>query len=198
MRFALVGLTLLAQAAAAQLPAGLEPRTRQVLEQLVDSAKSAGLPTAPLTAKVAEGKLKQASDEQIVIAVRGLVRRFGEIRGSLGPSLDETSMTAAATAMSAGVSLSSIKGLLEAAGSSRADFATALVTITDLVVQRVQPVAAVNAVQDLLARRAPADQYTRLRADVANDIGAGREPDQSIRSRTDAIIKSLPGRPPDS
>jgi hypothetical protein len=65
------------------------------------------------------------------------------------------------------------------------------------IVQRVQPAVAVNAVQDLLARRAPADQYTRLRADVANDIGAGREPDQSIRSRTDAIIKSLPGRPPD-
>jgi hypothetical protein len=197
VKLAFLGLVLSAQAAAAQLPAGLEPKTRQVLEQLVDSAKATGLPTAPLTAKVAEGKLKQASDEQIVTAVRALVRRFGEIRASVGTSLDETSMTAAATAMSAGVSLSSIKGLLEAAGPSRVDFATALVTITDLVVQRVQPTIAVSAVQDLLARRAPADQYTRLRADVANDIGAGREPDQSIRSRTDAIIKSLPGRPPD-
>jgi hypothetical protein len=190
---------VLASTVAAQsrvtLPAGLEPQTRQLIEQIADSLRTVGLPDMPLYEKAAEGKLKQASDAQIVAAVRGLARRFGEIHSSLGSSLDVASMSAAATALSAGVPLPAIKGLHDAAGSARdanADFVTALITLTDLVAQRVPSAPAASAVQSLLARRAPADQYARLRLDVTQDIVAGRAPDQAVRARTDAIIRSLP------
>jgi hypothetical protein len=181
------------------LPVSLEPQTRQLIEQLGDSLRGIGLPVGPLYSKAAEGKLKQATDAQIISAVRSLARRFGEIRASLGGSLDETGMSAAATAMSAGVPLSAIRGLLDAAGSgseAKADFAIALVTITDLVGQRVPSASAVTAVQSLLARRAPSDQYARLRADVATDIGTGRLPEQAVRARTEAIVRTLPIVPP--
>jgi hypothetical protein len=194
---------LLATSAQAQeraaLPAGLEGQTRQIIDQLADSLRAAGLPADPLYAKAAEGKLKQATDAQIIAAVRGLARRFGEIRSSLGQSVDVAVMSAAATALSAGVPLPAIHDLREAAGGSHdanTDFATALVTLTDLVSQRVPTAPAVSAVQSLLARRAPVDQYARLRIGVTDDIVAGRSPDQAVRARTEAIVRSLPATPP--
>jgi hypothetical protein len=198
-------ITLMAMPVRAQghavLPAGLEPQTRQIIEQLADSLHAVGLPADPLYAKAAEGKLKQATDAQIVVAVRSLARRFGEIRAGLGESVDAAAMSAAATALSAGVPLSAIKGLRDAAGGPRdtnADFATALVTLTDLVSQRVAATAATLAVQSLLARRAPADQYARLRIGVTDDIVAGRSPDQAVRARAEAIVRSLPAAAPGS
>ena len=181
------------------LPSGLEPQTRLLIERLADSVRGAGLPTDPLFAKAAEGKLKQATDAQIIAAVRGLARRFVEIRASLGTTVDASAMSAAATALSSGVPLSAIRGLFEAAGGvreSNADFSTALITLTDLVGQRVPPAPAVAAVQSLLARRAPADQYTRLRIGITDDIVGGQSPEDAIRARTEAIVRTLPVRKP--
>jgi hypothetical protein len=181
------------------LPTGLEPQTRLTIEQLADSLRSAGLPTEPIYAKAAEGKLKQATDAQIIGAVRSLARRFGEIRAALGRSIDDASMSAAATAFAAGVPLPAIRGLSDAAGvagNAGGDFATALVTVTDLVSHGVASPFAVTAVQSLLARRASVEQYTRLRMGVMDDILAGRSPDQAVRTRSDAIVRSLPATPP--
>jgi hypothetical protein len=196
-------ITLVAMRARAQghaaLPTGLEPQTRQIVEQLADSLHAVGLPADAVYAKVAEGKLKQATDAQIIVAVRSLARRFGEIRAGLGESIDAAAMSAAATALSSGVPLPAIRGLRDAAGGPRdtnADFATALVTLTDLISQRVPATSATLAVQSLLARRAPADQYARLRIGVTDDIVAGRSPDQAVRARTEAIVRSLPAAAP--
>jgi hypothetical protein len=35
-----------------------------------------------------------------------------------------------------------------------------------------------------------------LRADVATDIGTGRLPEQAVRARTEAIVRTLPIVPP--
>ncbi len=181
------------------LPAGLDPAARLAIERVIDSARNAGLPLDPLYAKAAEGKLKQAPDAQIVVAVRALASRFRLLRAELGPALGAASMTAAATALAAGIPISSIRDMLDAARGSRdaaSDFAGALVTATDLVAQRVSPESAVSAVQSLLARRATPDQFARLRAGVGEVIANGRSPDIAARSASEAIVKTLPPPPP--
>src|SRR4051812_22530432 len=124
------------------LPVGLDSQSKAALESIIDSARTAGLPIEPLVAKAAEGKLKQASDLQIVTAVRSLASRFRMIRAEMGATLDVPSMTAAATAMGAGIPMSAIRSMRDAAAGSAtpaSDFAGALVTATDLVAQRVSP-----------------------------------------------------------
>jgi hypothetical protein len=183
----------------APLPPGLEPQTRLIIQRIADSLRAAGLPADPVHAKVAEGKLKQASDAQIIAAVRALASRFREIQAGLGGSLDATVMSAAATAMAAGVPVQVIRGMRDAAGAgadANADLATALVALTDLLGQRVSTASAAAAIQSLLARRAPPDQYAKLRVDVADDIGLGRSPDQAVRARTEAIVRVLPAATP--
>jgi hypothetical protein len=185
--------------AQAALPSGLGAPARASIEAVIDSSRAAGLPVEPLYAKAAEGKLKQATDAQIVAAVRSLATRFRSIRSELGPSVDVTAMTAAATALSTGIPIATIRDLRDAAAGSptaSADLAGALVTATDLVAQRVSPASAASAVQSLLARRAAPEQYARLRAGVGETIAAGRSPDQAVRSATESIVKSLPPPPP--
>ena len=184
--------------ARSELPSGLEARSRVAIEAIVDSLRAVGLPVEPLYAKAAEGKLKQATDAQIVNAVRGLANRFREIRAGLGAPLDVASMSAAATALSVGVPVAAIKDMRDAAAGSRdpgADLAGALVTLTDLVGQRVSPASAISAVQSLLARRATPEQYARLRIGVGDVIGTGRSPEQAVRATTEAIVKTLPAAP---
>lgn len=194
-----LGLGLLLPALlAAQTPAfpsGFDPQTRLVLERIVDSARAAGLPVEPLVAKAAEGKLKQATDPQIVSAVRSLADRFRTIRSELGAALDVAPMTAAATALSVGIPITAIRGMRDAAAgspTSSADLAGALITATDLVAQRVSPASAATAVQSLLARRASPDQFARLRTGVGETIASGRSPDQAIRATTESIVRNLP------
>jgi hypothetical protein len=185
--------------AQASLPAGFEPATRVAIERVVDSARAAGLPVQPLYAKAAEGKLKQATDAQILAAVRGLAGRFRSLRADLGPGLDATAMTAAATALSAGIPVAAIRDMRDAAAGSRdaaADFAGALVTATDLVAQRVSPESAIAAVQSLLTRRATPEQFARLRTGVGEVIAGGRSPDLAARSTSEAIVRNLPPPPP--
>lgn len=181
------------------LPAGLEPETRVSLEAIIDSARAAGLPVDPLFAKAAEGKLKRASDAQIVAAVRSLSGRFRSIRSEMGATLEATTMSAAATAIAVGIPISAIREMRDAAAgspSANADLTGALVTATDLVAQRVSPASAIAAVQSLLARRASPDQFARLRAGVGETIAAGRSPDQAARNATESIVKGLPAAPP--
>jgi hypothetical protein len=178
------------------LPSGLEAKTRATIEQLADSMQIEGLPVEPLFAKAAEGRLKRATDAQIVMAVQGLAARFRQVRAGLGAPVDVATMSAAATALSAGVTMPVIREMFEAAGRQSPDLGSALVTVTDLVTQRVPVGAAVTAVQSLLVRRASPEQYTKLRLGVTNDILAGQSPDQAVRANAETIVRLLPPTPP--
>jgi hypothetical protein len=197
----MLGIPALALAQVSALPSGFSQQTRAALEQVIDSARGDGLPVGPLFAKAAEGKLKQATDAQVIVAVSSLANRFRAIRSEMGTSLDVASMTSAATALTVGIPISAIRGMRDAAAGSptaSADLAGALVTAADLVAQRVSPTSAVTAVQSLLARRATPDQFARLRAGVGETIAAGRSPDQAARSATESIVKGLPSTLPGS
>jgi hypothetical protein len=208
MRFArFCGLLVMTMSAIAgaqskpSLPPGLDDATVRAIEVLADSMRAGGLPADPLYAKAAEGKLKQASDAQILSAVRALASRFRQIRAGLGPGIAPATMSAAATALSAGIPIATIRDMRDAAAGARdpaGDLAGALVTLADLVGQRVPQASAISAVQSLLARHAAPEQFARLRIGVSDIIGSGRTPDQAVRATTEAIVKTLPSTPPSS
>ena len=70
MRALVIGaLALLATSAGAQsLPDKLSRATRDSMTQVIEQAAAAGLPTAPLYAKAAEGVLKRAEESRILMA----------------------------------------------------------------------------------------------------------------------------------
>ena len=183
----------------------LSPSTHTTLDRLIDSARVAGLPTAPLVDKIAEGTLKGADDERIVRAVRTLARELGDARAALGPSTDVPLLGAAASALHAGVTEGDLRRMARAGGSPEpAALASALVTLVDLVAKRVPVAPATRSIEDLLNRRATERQFATLRADVGQDILAGRSPEQSLITRTTAQLRALdpasidvmPRRPP--
>src|SRR6476659_9419397 len=77
-----------AHAQANVLPQRLSPDVRATIERLMDSVRAAGLPTGPLADKAAEGVLKGADDQRILVAVRMLTHELGEARTILGSTND--------------------------------------------------------------------------------------------------------------
>lgn len=183
----------------------LSPSTRAAIDRVIDSARVAGLPTAPLVDKVAEGTLKGATDERIVRAVQTLARELGVARDALGGPTDVAVLGAAASALHAGVAANDLRRMAHAGGNPEATaLASALVTLVDLVAKQVPVTPATRSIEDLLKRRATEKQFAALRADVGQDILAGRSPEQSLVARTTAQLRSLdpasldvmPRRPP--
>ena len=183
----------------------LSPATRYTLDRLIDSVRVAGLPTAPLVDKIAEGTLKGADDERILRAVRALARELGAARDALGPSTDVAVLGAAASALHAGVPESDLRRMARAGGNPEAAaLASALVTLVDLVAKQVPVAPATRSIEDLLNRRATEKQFATLRAEVGQDILAGRSPEQSLHTRATAQLRALdpasldvmPRRPP--
>jgi hypothetical protein len=185
----------------------LSASTRATVERIIDSARVAGLPTAPLVDKVAEGTLKGATDDRIVRAVQTLARELGVARDALGPSVDVAVLGAAASAVHAGVPATDLRRMARAGGNSESTaLASALVTLVDLVAKQVPVAPATRSIEDLLNRRATDKQFAALRADVGQDILAGRSPEQSLIVRATAQLRSLdpasldvmPRRPPNA
>ena len=182
---------------AADLPSQLAPATRQAIARLGDSLRAGRLPDEPLYAKAAEGVLKGADDARIVIAVRTLARELGEARLSLGSGADDAELVAGASALHVGASPAMLKQLREthlAAAGSGSSLATPLVALADLLTRRVPPAVAAAAIDSLVARRAPSDDFAALRAAVERDIDAGRAPEASVVQRTQGLLRNIEGR----
>jgi hypothetical protein len=183
----------------------LSPATRATVDRLIDSARVAGLPTAPLVDKIAEGTLKGADDERILRAVRTLASELRVARDALGPSTDVAVLGAAASALHAGVPEGDLHRMARAGGNAEpASLASALVTLVDLVAKQVPVTPATRSIEDLLNRHATEKQFAMLRAEVGQDILAGRSPEQSLLTRATAQLRALdpasldamPRRPP--
>jgi hypothetical protein len=175
------------------LPDRLAPATRTTLERLIDSASVGGVPRDLLYDKVSEGVLKGADDERIVRAVRTLSRELGEARTVLGASASLSLVSAAASALHAGVPAADIKRITTSAGATADVTAatTALVTLVDLVAKRVSVALATSSVQQLVNQKASDRQFSDLRSGVEQDILAGRSPDAAVSAR----IRLQTGKP---
>jgi hypothetical protein len=195
-RGGIIGLVLLAASAQAQsstLPSRLGPDVRATIERLMDSVRAAGLPTGPLADKAAEGVLKGADDQRILVAVRMLARELGEARAILGSTNDPAALSAMASALHAGAAPAELRRIARPSGSppDSHTLATALVTLVDLVAKRIPPLSATNAVNELLRRRATDDQFVVLRSEVEQDIRGGVDPEAALTKRIRAHVELL-------
>ena len=155
------------------------------IDRIVDSARVAGVPTAPLYDKASEGVLKGAADDRIERAVRTLFHELDDARTVLGPSAELPLLSAAASALHAGVSVGELKRIARPPGAAPdpTTLTTALVTLVDLVAKRVPVALATSSIQSLVDRRATDRQFTELRSAVEQDIRAGQAPDASVTAR---------------
>ena len=182
---------------AADLPARLAPATRQAIVHLGDSLRAVGLPDAPLYAKAAEGVLKGATDARIVSVLRTLARELGDARASLGISADDAELVAGASALHVGASPAMLRQLRDthAAGDGpTTSLATPLVALADLLARRVPALVAAAAIDSLVARGAPSEDFAALHAAVKRDIDAGRAPEASVVQRTQGLLRDIEGR----
>jgi hypothetical protein len=182
---------------AAELPARLAPATRLVIVHLGDSLRAVGLPDAPLYAKAAEGVLKGAADARILVVLRTLARELGDARASLGSGAGEAELVAGASALHVGASPAMLQQLREThvgAAGEKTSLATPLVALADLLARRVPAGVAAAAIDSLVARGAPSDDFAALRAAVERDIDAGRAPEASVVQRTQGLLRNIEGR----
>ncbi|HVX39684.1 MAG TPA: hypothetical protein VHB25_08935, partial [Gemmatimonadaceae bacterium] len=96
---ALVALVLLAPAAFAQdvrLASRLDKPTFSAVNAIIDSARVAKLPTAPLVDRALEGAAKGSDGEKIITAVHQLSLRMSSARRALGPRTTSDEIRAAA------------------------------------------------------------------------------------------------------
>ena len=185
-------------ATAADLPTRLAAPTRQAIERLADSLRTEGLPADAIFAKAAEGVLKGAEDSRILLAVRRLAHALGEARAALGASAGDAELVAGASALQSGASTASLHRLREVSvqgpTAPRAALATPLVVLTDLLTRHVPVSVATAAIESLVTRQAPAEDFEALRAAVERDIDAGRAPEAATVLRTRSLLQTLDER----
>ncbi len=192
------GVTSQGSGVGPRLPANVEI----MINRLVDSARTRGLPTDPLVAKAAEGALKGADSTRIVNAVRRLLDELEVARTTLGPSSASAELVAAASALHAGVTPSQLAHVAQLSGSPKSDrLVMPLVVLADLVARRVSADVAVSSLETLLSRAAPDAEFASLRAAIERDIANGTSPDAAMRARSAAVARTLDAktgvRPPE-
>jgi hypothetical protein len=170
---ALLALPATAQAQDDRLTERLDVATAARVQQVVDSATAAGLPSEPLVQKALEGATLGASDERIVAAVESLHGQLRRARQAMGGSASDAELTAAAGALRAGLEPSAL-GRLQ---SLRPDqpLVVPIAVLTDLVAEGVPPAEATRSVLDLAREGRPDDEFVALRRQV-QQRGAGGEP----------------------
>jgi hypothetical protein len=182
--------------------------TRASLEHIIDSARVAGLPVAPLQDKVAEGVLKHADDERILRAVQALARVYRDARTLVGSDASPGVLGAAASLLQAGVPTMDIQRLLQSARPNANDVAleSGFATLVDLLAKGVPLRAATQSTQTLFAHHAGDREFAALRAGIEQDALAGRALETAIVERTQKQVRALggttrdgvlPRRPPD-
>lgn len=182
---------------AADLPPQLSAGTRQSIVRLGDSLRAEGLPDAPIYSKAAEGVLKGAAEARILVVVRTLGRELREARAALGTEVDEADLVVAASALHSGASPAMLRQLRDAhaaAGRDAPSLAAPLIALADLLARSVPPSAAGAAIDSLVTRRAPSEDFAALRAAVKRDIDAGRSPEAAVVARTQGVLKIIEGR----
>lgn len=175
-------------AAHARLETRLDPRTRVLVEHVIDSAQTAGIPAEPLVDKALEGASKRASPDAILRAVRGLALDLATARQSLGPQSPADELAVGAAALRAGVDTDALRKLRrERPGQS---LVIALSVLTDLIASNVPVADATRSVLALTSKGALDEQLVAFRRDVERDIGIGASPGIAVASQAAGFFAS--------
>lgn len=171
-----------------RLETRLDPRTRVLVERIIDSAQTTGIPAEPLVDKALEGASKRASPDAIVRAVRGLALDLATARQSLGPQSMGDELAVGAAALRAGVDADALRRLRhERPGQS---LVIALSVLTDLIASNVPVVDATRSVLALTGKGAADEQLVAFRRGVERDIGVGAPPGLAVASQAAGFFAS--------
>jgi hypothetical protein len=196
---AFVALALVAPAAGAQSHdplARLDGNVRLNLELLLDSARLMGLPTRPIESKALEGISKQKSGRQILMAARTKFRSLRDAREVLGPKASVDELTAASSAITAGITQSELGQL--ARTQQGKTLTVPLVVLVDLISRGVPRDTASQTIFQLWQRGAADDDFLGLWRGVERDIDSGADPGAALLNRARQIPsrESPPVSPP--
>ena len=185
----LIALMLVAQQAFAQdarLSERFDKPTLTAINAIVDSARVAKLPTAPLVDKALEGAAKGSDGQKIVVAVRQLSMQMGSAKRVLGSSATADEIKAAATALAAGVSERDLARLRSASG--KRPLTMPLAVLTDLIVRDV-PIGTATGLVIQLARSGVKDPELALfQRNVRADIDRGADPSVAATTRARGLV----------
>lgn len=159
-----------------------------------DSLTADGLPGDALRAKAAEGVLKGADENRILVAVHRLSAELREAKGALG-GVSESEIVAGASALHAGASadvLREMRVLVEPNGAA-GRLTMPLVVLADLVSRGAPVKVAGESVLSLLSHHATDADLQVLRAGVERDILTGIDPAAAALTRSRAIADALSG-----
>ena len=192
-----VALTLVARAASAQdarLAQRLDKPTYVAVNAIVDSARMAKLPTAPLVDKALEGAAKGSDGQKIVAAVHQLSIRLAASRRALGRGSSGDEIKAAATALGAGMSEHDLQRLRVAAG--KRPVTMPLAVAIDLIGRDV-PVATASSLVIQFARSGVKDPELALyQRNVRADIERGADPTVAATTRARGLVLRSGGTTP--
>jgi hypothetical protein len=148
----------------ARLAERLDAATAAGVQQVVDSARRAGLPTEPLVQKALEGGTLGATGDRIIAAVQALHGQLGRARNALGENASEAELTAAAGALRAGLPPTALRRL-QSLRSGR-PLVVPIAVLTDLVAEGVPAEEATQSVLALARDGRPDDEFVALRRQV--------------------------------
>jgi hypothetical protein len=185
-RLALLVIPSLVGAQDVRLASRLDSATSLAVTAVVDSARAAGLPTAPLVNKALKGAAMGSEGVKIVIAVRQLAGRMQSSRQVLGGNSTPDEISAAATALEAGVSARDL-ALLRSASGRRA-LTLPLAVLTDLVERNVPVGTAANLVLSLARSNVSDGELSLFQRNVRFDIDRGADPTTAASTRARGLI----------
>jgi hypothetical protein len=214
-RFAvsLFALSCLAVPARAQDDAGhvrdfdpgsyLDATSRYAIDLVIDSARVAGLPTAPLESKAREGIAKRVDARRIVVAVRSVFHSLRDARAALGTSATPDELEAAASVLRVGVTPADLARLVRTRHEKQ--LTIPLVVLSDLVSRGVPRDTASQTIQQLWQHGAADEDFLGLWRGVERDIVSGAAPGVALLNRAREIpsrgppsaAPTTPGGPPD-
>ncbi|HEX4681705.1 MAG TPA: hypothetical protein VH277_03290 [Gemmatimonadaceae bacterium] len=170
----------------ARLEARLDKPTYAAVNAIVDSARLAKLPTAPLVDKALEGAAKGFDGTRITSAVHQTMLRMGSARRTLGPSASADEIKAASSALDAGVSERDLARLRTASG--RRPLTMRLTVLTDLIGRQVPIPTATELVVQLARSGVKDPDLTMFQRNVRADIDHGADPAAAATTRARGLV----------
>jgi hypothetical protein len=168
----------------------LDAGSYRAVAALVDSARTAGLPTAPLISKAQEGLLKRAAPTAIVQATQSLLGRLRQAREAMGASTSAPELEAGASALRAGAVPKQLADLRASRGGQ--NVAVPLVVFADMLSRGVPRDTAARAVQAMASANATDAAFNALRLSIERDISGGMSPAASAGMRYRAVLGRQP------
>lgn len=173
----------------------LDKPTFSAVNAIIDSARHARLPTAPLVNKALEGAAKGSDDSKIILAVHQLSVRLGMAKRVLGPTTTADEIKAAAGAIDVGVSDRDLAQLRAASG--KRSVTMPLAVLNDLVAREVPVATATSLVLQMTRAGVKDADLAVFQRNVRMDIDRGADPTVAATTRTRGmVLRSAPAGKP--